>query len=334
MKILVTGGGGFLGSEIVRLCKNRGDDVRIVARSQYPEIEALGCEAVQGDLADFEVAEKAVADCDAVINTAAKAGVWGPRSDYERANITTTENLLKAMQKHGTPYFIHTSTPSVTFDGTNVENGAQDLPYPTTFASYYAETKSIAEKMALSASMKVTALRPHLIYGPGDPHLLPRVLDRHRSGQLKRVGNGENRVDITYVTNAAWSHLDALDAFARGEDDGNGRAFFVSDDHPVKLWSFIDQIATELGHGKIPGNVSHGVARFAGAVLEGVHKTFRPSVEPRMTRFVADQLSTSHWYDMTPLKEAFGYFPRVSFDDAVQATVEDLTSRGYSTRPS
>ena len=339
MNILVTGGGGFLGSEIAKLLIARGDTVRIVARSHYPEMEALGCDAVRGDLSQPDVIERSLAGIDAVIHTAAKAGVWGDEAEYVAANLTATQNIVDACERHDVQFLIHTSTPSVTFDGSDVENGGEDLPYPTTFLTHYARTKAEAEQYVLGAvsdHFHATALRPHLIYGPGDPHLLPRVIDRHRSGQLTKVGPGTNRVDVTYVTNAAWSHLDALDAFVRGETEASGRAFFVSDDHPVVLWDFIDSIVTELGFDPIPGSVSHGVARTAGAVLESMHSLFRPKVEPRMTRFVADQLSTSHWYDMEPLRDAVGYTPRVSPAEAISATIEDLRERGFysPTRPS
>lgn len=340
MKILVTGGGGFLGSAIVNLLiSERNDDVVSVARSDYPHLRDLGCHTVRGDLADPAVAVEAVKGCKAVIHTAAKAGVWGDPAEYVAANLTATQNLLAASKDEGVAYFIHTSTPSVTFDGTDVENGGEDLPYPSQFVSHYARTKAEAEKLVLGEAADdflVTALRPHLIYGPGDPHLLPRVIDRHRSGQLKKVGDGKNRVDVTYVDNAAWAHVDALESFEDKSLAANGRAFFVSDDHPVALWEFIDQIVTTLGYPKIPGQVPQAVARTAGAMLEAFHKTFRPNVEPRMTRFVADQLATSHWYDMVPLKEAIGFYPRVNPEVAMEKTLDDLRARGfaYSTRPS
>lgn len=331
MKVLVTGGGGFLGRAIVRQLLDRGDSVRIAARSEYPEVVAWGAEAERGDLADPDVAARAADGCDAVIHTAAKAGVWGARDDYQRSNVVATQNILAACHAQGVGTLVYTSSPSVTFDGSDATGASNDLPYPDTFLSHYPESKAQAEALVLEAnseSLKTVSLRPHLIWGPGDPHLIPRVVERARAGQLKIVGDGDNVVDLTYVDNAAVAHLQALDALtgAGFEEAPAGKAYFISDDRPVELWPWINALLERLGIDPVTSHVSPKLAYGAGAVLETGFRLFGVTErEPRMTRFVAQQLATSHWYDMEPARRDFGYAPIVDPDEGLEHLIADLS---------
>lgn len=328
MKVLVTGGGGFLGSAIVRRLLARGDEVTIAARSDYPEIVALGARQVRGDLADADVAHAAVAGQDAVVHTAAKAGIWGDYADYHRSNVLATQNVLDACRAAGVQTLVYTSTPSVTFDGHDHHNGGPDLPYATAFRSHYAATKCLAEKAVLGTpELRATALRPHLIWGPGDPFIFPGVISRHMEGKLARVGDGTNRVDITYVDNAAAAHVLALDALAAGGQIA-GRAYFLSDGEPVLLWPFLDELFAALDLPPLRKRVPAGVAYAAGAVLEGAFRMLGRQDEPRMTRFAAQQVTTSHWYDMGPARRDFGYEPVIERKAAWDLTIADLRQRG------
>lgn len=330
MKILITGGGGFLGTAIVRLLINEGHACRCVARNDYPHLRAMGAKQICGDLSDMQIADQAVEGCEAIFHVAAKAGVWGKHEDYFQANVIATKNILKAAEKYSVKYLIYTSTPSVTFNGSDIENGAQSLPYAENFLTSYARTKAEAEKMVLAHPFgKTIALRPHLIYGPGDPHLLPRLIEKHRRGKIKRVGDGKNKVDLTYVDNAASAHIQALHAFRDGNDLAHAKAYFISDDSPVNIWDFLNRSLKALGYTSIDSSISHKTARRVGALLETFHTYFRPQIEPRMTRFVADNLATSHWYDMAPAQKDFGYLPIVSQEDAFEAMVKDLRERGF-----
>lgn len=329
MKVLVTGGGGFLGRAIVEQLIERGDDVSIIARSDYPELRTLGAMTFRGDLADAKACAGAIEGQDAVIHTAAKAGVWGTYDDYVASNVKATENVVEACKLMGVSKLVFTSSPSVTFDGSDAEGSSNDLPYPERFLAYYPETKAQAEALALAANdenLRVTALRPHLIWGPRDPHLIPRVVDAARQGRLKIVGEGKNRVDLTYVDNAAVAHVQALD---RLEDSGGpaGKAYFISDDAPVVLWDWINSLLKELHVPPITKHVSPKAAYTAGSMLEFVHRTFGLKSEPRMTRFVAQQLATSHWYDMGPAKRDFGYSPVMQPDEGFKRLVEWLSTR-------
>lgn len=329
MKVLVTGGGGFLGRAIVEQLLARGDEVSIIARSDYPEIRALGAQTFQGDLADKDSCSKAVAGHDAVIHAAAKAGVWGAKADYEHSNIEATRTLISACFDHGVGRLVLTSTPSVTFDGSDAEGASQDLPYPATFLTHYPETKAHAEKLVLMSNgpnLATTALRPHLIWGPRDPHLVPRVVESARQGKLKIVGDGNNRVDITYVDNGAVAHLQALDALTSHEAPNAGKPYFIGDGEPVVLWEWINRLLERLDVPPIRKHVSPDIAYKAGAVLETIYRTLRLSGEPRMTRFVVRQLSKSHWYDMEPARRDFGYSPIVTADEGFERLVSWMKS--------
>lgn len=316
MRILVTGGGGFLGRHICAQLIQRGDTVRSIARSDYPNLRAMGVETVRGDLTVLEDVQQAARDCDAVIHTAAKVGMWGPEEAFVQGNILATQNVLRACKEQGVRAMVFTSSPSVTTHPGDTINGPQDLPYPDTYEAFYPKTKARAEALVLEANapeLRTTSLRPHLIWGPEDPHMIPRLLDRARSGRLKIVGDGQNVVDLTYVDNAAAAHLQALDALLGSAQPAlAGRAYFISDDAPVNLWQWLNDLFQQVGLQPVRGKVSLKTARRLGAIAERAFGALGVQRDPPMTRFVASQLATSHWFDMAPAKRDFGYTPVVS----------------------
>jgi nucleoside-diphosphate-sugar epimerase len=326
MTALVTGGGGFLGGAVVRLLRQRGDTVRSFTRSAYPWLDELGVEQVRGDLTDPDAVERAVAGCDVVYNVAAKAGVWGRYSDFYGANVTGVENVVAACKKHGVRRLVHTSTPSVIHGSADIEGADESLPYPEHFDAYYPETKARGEKAVLAANgpgLATVSLRPHLIFGPGDPHLIPRILERARAGKLRRVGSRPVKVDVTYIDNAAEAHVLAGDKLAAGAAVA-GKAYFVSNGEPVDLWEFINRVLAEAGLPPVDRTVSAWKARLAGRALEWAYWLLRLPNEPPMTRFVAVQLSTAHWYDISAAKRDLGYEPKVSIDEGLRRLGEWL----------
>jgi 2-alkyl-3-oxoalkanoate reductase len=320
MKILVTGGGGFLGGAVVRRLHARGDVVRSFTRSNYPWLAEIGVEQVLGDLTDQAAVTAAAEGCDAILHVAGKAGVWGRYDDYFATNVTGTVNVLTACRVLGIRKLVYTSTPSVVHTGRDIEGGNESLPYATRFLGPYPATKAAAEKKVLTANgpdFATVALRPHLIWGPGDPHLVPRVLARARANKLRRVGDLPVTADVTYVDNVADAHLLALDRLDVGSPIA-GRPYFITNGEPVDLYGFINRI---LAMNKLPPverSVSAQKAKLAGWVLEKVYSLFKLTGEPAMTRFLAGQLSTSHWFDISAARRDLGYEPRVSVEEGLR----------------
>ncbi len=313
-RALVTGGGGFVGQVIVRMLTERGIPCRVVGRHRYPEVEALGAESIPCDIRDREELGSAFRDVDTVFHTAALAGIWGRREEYQSINVQGTANVLQACRDHGVSRLIYTSTPSVVFDRRDIAGGTEALPYATRFLCHYARTKAAAEQMVLAANgaaLRTCALRPHLVWGPGDPHLIPRLVASGRKRLLKRVGTGANLVDISYVDNVAHAHLLAA-ANLEGVGSAAGRAYFISQGEPVSLWGWINALFARLGIAEVAESVPLPVAYGVGALLEILHGLLRPEAEPRMTRFLAEQLAKTHYFSIQQAENDLGYAPIVS----------------------
>ena len=319
MTILVTGGGGFLGGAIIDLLLARGESVRSISRSSYPDLEAKGVQCFQGDLANLDAVKNAAEGCDMVFHVAAKAGVWGSYESYFEANVTGTRNVIAACKQHRIKYLIHTSSPSITFAGEDEDGVDESIPYAPHFLCNYAKTKAQAEIEVLHAnsdSLATVALRPHLIWGPGDNHLVPRIITRGKAGKLKIVGDGSNRVDATYIDNAAASHLAAADNL-QNEATCAGKAYFISNDEPIAMKDLLNQILAAADLPPVTKTVPPGVAYGVGTLMEWVYGLLGKTEEPMMTRFIARQLATAHWYNISAAKRDFGYAPTVSMADGM-----------------
>jgi len=320
MFCLVTGAGGFLGSYIAEMLVARGDRVRSFSRSRYPFLDELGVEQIQGDLRDREPLRLAAKGVDVVFHTAAIAGIWGRRADFARINYGGTCNVVDACLHQQVPKLVYTSSPSVTFDGRDQCGVDESAPYPAKFLAHYPATKALAERHVLREKgqnvVMACALRPHLIWGPDDQHLIPRLLDRARKGQLLRVGQGRNLIDITYVENAAEAHLQAADALAPGSPVC-GQAYFISQGQPVNCWEWINEVLAMAGLPPVTRSISYRAAYATGAALESAYWLLGRTDEPRMTRFLAAQLATSHYFDISRARSDFGYRPRVSTEEGM-----------------
>jgi nucleoside-diphosphate-sugar epimerase len=301
--------------------------VTSVSRKQYPELEVLGAESLAVELNDSKGMRKALGGVDCVFHVAAKTGVWGPREEYWLTNVEGTRNVLAQSLARGVKRLVYTSSPSVVFDGRDHVRASNDLPYPARFLAPYPETKSIAEREVLAAngrsSLATCALRPHLIFGPRDPHLIPRVIERARAGKLAIVGDGSNEVTMCYVDNAAHAHLLAARNLEANSPQA-GRAWFVGQEQPVLLWTWINELLAALEIPAVTRRVSRRSAALAGGACELAWRALRKQSEPPMTRFVAAQLASSHSYDMAPAREAFGYEEIVDMPDATARLVSWL----------
>ncbi len=335
MRVLVTGGGGFLGREVVNQLLARGEHVRSFGRTPQPALAARGSEVLEGNLADAGAVARAVAGCDAVIHTAAKAGVWGTWKEYFEPNVVGTQNVLAAAYRHNVRRLVYTSTPSVVFNGEGHAGVDESQPYGRDFPCHYPHTKALAEQAVLAAhdgqNLRVVALRPHLIWGAGDPHLVPRMLAR--AGKLRIIGDGTNRVDLTHVRHAAQAHLLALDALAAPGHPAGGHAYFISDGAPVVLWDWINTLLRRLGRPPVTRRISLRSARSVGTILEVLWRAlpFLPG-EPPLTRFVATELAKDHWYSIAAARRDFGYAPTIKLsaemDELISSLAQPFSSKG------
>ena len=314
-RVLVTGYGGFLGAAIVRQLREHGYVVRGIARGHYPQLANLGIETVQASIVDRHAVLAAARDCDAIIHTAALAGVWGPWQDYYRTNTLATSHLIEAAITNQVQAFVHCSSPSVTFDAQPQSGSDESAPYPTRWLCFYPQTKALAEFAVLQASrhssLRTCALRPHLIWGQGDPHLFPRVIERARSGRLRRVGDGRNLIDVVHVENAARAHVQALQRLLAGDDALNGQALFITDGNPIECWDWITRILNTANVPVPSRSISYAAAYRIGAALEAIHWSLRMRREPPMTRFVAAQLALDHYFSIDKARRLIDYHPAV-----------------------
>lgn len=330
MKLLVTGGGGFLGQALCRTLLARGHEVASFSRSRHAALDALGVRQLQGDLADRAAVLKAFAEgFDAVLHNAAKAGTWGSYQSYFEANVTGTRNVIAACRAHGIGRLVHTSTPSVVHRATHPVEGAsaEEVPYGQGVKAHYAATKIVAEREVLAANdaaLATVALRPRLIWGPGDTQILPKLVVRARSGRLRLVGGGDNRVDTTYIDNAAQAHVDALEHLRAGAACA-GRAYFISNGEPWPLREVLNGLLRAAGAPEVHASIPFGAAYAIGAVCEGLWTMLPLRGDPPMTRFLAEQLATPHWYSMAPAARDFGYVPRISMADGLARLRASLT---------
>ncbi len=331
VKALVTGASGFLGRYLVEQLIARGDSVRGFSRQVHPALDRLGVESLRGDIRDAAAVRAAVAGVDVVYHTAAVAGVWGDWESFYAINVRGTEHVIDACRAAGVRKLVFTSSPSVTFDGRDQCGVDERAPYPTRWLSHYPHSKALAEQAVLAANARggllTCALRPHLIWGPGDPHLVPRLIDRARRGRLRQVGDGRNLVDMVYVENAARAHLLAADALG-GESPAAGRAYFISQGEPVRCWDWINAILALAGLPPVRRRVSAAAARRMGMACELLYRALRIKGEPLMTRFLAAQLATSHYFDIARARRDLQYQPVISTAEGMRRLGRSLAGAG------
>lgn len=327
--ILITGAGGFLGYYIAKeLVKNPNYKVLSFSRNSYDKLKLINVEERLGDLRNYNDVEKALENIDWVIHTASMVGMWGKYEDFYQTNVKGTENIINAAIKNKVSRIVYTSTPSVVFGSESLSGVDESTPYPKEYFSFYAQTKSIAEQLILklnSEKISTVALRPHLIFGPGDQNLIPRVVEAQRKKRLKIIGDGENLVDVTYVENAAYAHILALEKL-NNDSIIAGKAYFVGQG-PVKLWEFTNEILIRSGLPKVDKNITFKKAFYLGQFIEFFLKLFRIyNVHPPMTRFIALQLSKSHYYNHHNLENDLGFKPLYTIEQGLDILFSNRTN--------
>ena len=324
-------GGGFLGQAIAMMLLGRGDQVRVFSRQRHAGIEKLGAEGVQGDIRDLDALVRACMGRDAVFHTAALArGVWNDAALYAAVNVLGTRHVIEACKRRGVPKLAYASAASVVFNLRDECGIDETTPCPRRFQDLYSESKARAEEIVLKASgsdgLLACSLRPLLLWGPGDPSFLPRLIAGARQRRLRIIGGGGNRVALAYVDNAAMAHLLACDALSPKRVAGE--AYFISDGEPVVFWEWINALLKELGLPPARKRLPVPVAYFVGACLERAYVWLGKKHEPPMTRFLARALSCTHYYDLAKAKRDFGYRAVVANEEGLRRTVEHFRNIG------
>jgi nucleoside-diphosphate-sugar epimerase len=326
MHALVTGAGGFLGRYIVEHLRARGDDVTALVRRKDEQLQSLGAALALGDLTDAAAVAAACHGIDVVFHVAARAGLGGPWKQYFEPNVIGTRHVLAACKLRGVPKLVFTSSPSVTFAGVDQCGVDETAPYPAKWLAHYPHSKAVAEQEVLAANsptLATCALRPHLIWGPRDAHLIPKLIARAKAGRLRRVGSGENLIDMIYVENAAEAHLQAADRLSP-DSSVAGQAYFLSNGEPVNCWQWIDELLALAGQPPVQRSISYRAAWRLGAVCEGLWKLLRRTDDPPMTRFLAAQLATHHYFEISKARRDFGYSPRVNKEEGMRRLAAEI----------
>ena len=337
LTLLVTGGRGFLGSAIVRALMDEGHAVRSLGRSDAPELRALGVQTFEGDVADLAIVRRAMEGCDGVFHVAAKVGGWGPYADFFRVNVEGTRNVIASCKELEVRHLVFTSTPSVVHAGDDLDGVDESVPYALHFEAHYPATKALAEQAVVRANgggLSTVALRPHLVWGPGDNHMLPRVVARARAGRLRLLSGPPKRVDTLYIDNAVDAHLAAFREL-RHTGRCAGKTYFIAQGDPIESGTLINTMLDAVGVPPVKRRIPPRVAYAAGWLAEKVYRALRREDEPPITRFAATQLATSHYFDISAAKRDFGYEPRVSFEEGLErlrAAYRDGTHFGRHAR--
>ena len=302
--VLVTGASGFVGGKIVERLLAEGRRVRAYSRRPLPELEARGVEVALGELTDPDALRTACTGVDSIFHVAARVGVWGPAEEFRRVNVDGTACLLATAYETGVGRFVFTSSPSVVYPGGDLRGIDESAPFCTRAPCAYPTTKAIAERLvraANSPALRTVALRPHLVWGPGDRNLVPRV-----------VGRGENRVDLTHIDNVVDAHLLAERALARADSPAAGHAYFITNGEPVALWPWTNDLLRQLGIPPLRRRISMGAATAIGSACESIWRIFHLRGEPPMTAFAAHELATDHWFSIEAARRDLDYAPRTS----------------------
>jgi 2-alkyl-3-oxoalkanoate reductase len=324
-KAIVTGGSGFLGRYVCKLLLERGYEVHSIARHAHDDMDKLGVTQSVGSITDANILDEAFQGAAVVFHTAALAGIWGDSRVYEQINIEGTRCVIDACKNNKIPHLVYTSSPSVIFDGEDQKMIDESVEYPSEYLCHYSRTKAEAEKMVLHANseeLKTLSLRPHLIWGKGDNHLIPRLLESAEKGKLKIIGDGRNQVDMVHVNNAAWSHIDAYDALLLGK--GEGQAYFITNDEPVEMWQWLNDLLKRLGRKEITNTISENIAYKIATLFEWLFKIFHIKKDPPLTRFVVKQFCTYHTYNISKAKKDLNYTIRTSMDEGLKELLSSL----------
>lgn len=317
---LVTGGGGFVGMAILRRLIAQGFNVATFSRKLYPEHQKLGVQIFQGNISNIEALNKATKNIDVVFHTAAKVGIWGSYEQFFETNTKGTENLIKACRKNGVKKLIFTSSASVVFNGTDLENVDEKVDYPQNSVSHYTHTKALAEKLVLNANdntLRTISLRPHLVWGPGDTQLIPKILERAKAGRMRRIGKKKFLMDHTYIDNLVDAQILAMEKLGL-QPDISQKAFFITNGAPIPIWDFLNGIIEAHGMRAVEKTTSKITALTIAYMLEIIYSCFKSKKAPFITSFLVRELSTHHWFNISAARQLLDYVPAIDFNTGLK----------------
>ncbi len=339
--VFITGASGFIGGKIAERLLGAGRPVRVLSRRPLPALENLGAEVLRGDLDNLAALRRGCEGATTVFHVAGRVGVWGPDADFFKVNVEGTSNVIVACRSAGVRRLVYTSSPSVVYNGGDLAGVDESVPLCTQAPCAYPTSKAAAERLvqaAHSGELATVSLRPHLVWGPGDRNVVPRVLALARQGRLKIIGSGKNRVDVTHIANVVDAHLLAEQALIGPQPStlnpqpagppAAGRAYFITNGEPIVLWDWINELLSGLDLPEIKKHVSLGAAYAAGAALETLWRVLPLKGEPPMTRFVAKEMATDHWFDISAARRDLGYAPRVTMTVGTAELIEHLKRSG------
>lgn len=335
MTVLVTGAGGFVGLRLVKVLSELGFKVHTLQRGIYPELNLPNVKNFSASIGNKNKENQNTIDLalngvNAIFHVASKIGMWGEYLDYYQTNVEGTEDLVNRAKERGIKYFVYTSTPSVVFDQGDILGFDESLPYPKKHLNYYGKTKRMAEEFVLkSASMNFisAAIRPHLIFGPGDKQLIPKVIKAHQEGRLKMIGDGNNLVDVSYIDNVIDAHLKLFLQMLVDPKPVCGKAYFIGQRQPVKLWEFTNTLLSGIGLTPITKKIPVALAYGLGFIIEIIFTVLRiKKIEPPMTRFIALQLGKSHYFSHQNAINDFGYEELVTTEEGLNLLIDDYRS--------
>jgi nucleoside-diphosphate-sugar epimerase len=315
MRVLVTGASGFLGGAVARGLIAAGHGVTVLQRRP----SGLPCREVRGDIVDVQAVAEAMQDIEAVIHLAAKVAVTGAHSEYTRINVTGTATVLESARAAGVARFVHVSSPSVAHAGSPLVGAGAGPANPITAHGSYSRTKAESELIALAADrpgFAVVAVRPHLVWGPGDEQLVGRIVARARAGRLFLIDGGVALIDTTYIDNAVTALIASMEHAQ--EALVHGRAFVISNGQPRTVAELLTRMAVSAGAPAPTRSVPFRLAWLAGSVAERawrVHPRGERAGDPPMTAFLAEQLATAHWFDQRATKRALDWAPTIGLDE-------------------
>jgi len=324
----VIGGGGFVGSALATALSSAGHEVVCISRKAYPKLVESGIKCIQLDIGEgVDVLAGSLKGCEGVFHTAAKVDMWGRYESFFKTNVVGTRHVIEACRRAGVRNLVFTSSPSVVHDGSNLEGIDESYPYPKRYDAFYPMTKAQAEREILAAndieSLRTVSLRPHLIWGPDDTHLVPTIVDRARAGTLRRIGTGKNLVDLTFIDDCVSAHLAAMKTLEQNPERAAGKAYFISQGEPTPMWDWIDDVLKANGLPRVRRSLPTPLAMGLAHIMEAISRCmllFGVEIKPLLTRFLVSEMSTSHYFSIANARRDLGFKPGYTIAQALART--------------